>query len=164
MSFFKTLSFAAAAYVGLAAAQSAGCGGTSVESGTKTVDVNGQSREYILRVPDNYDPNTPHRLVVGYHWLSGSMQNVADAGYYGLEPLSEGSAIFIAPQGLDAGWANTDGRDIAFTDVFIDATLSSLCIDEAQVFATGFSYGGAMSYSAACSRPGKQHLVLRRLD
>lgn len=141
--------------IALTTAQSAGCGQAPVDSGYKSVNVNGQNREYILKVPDNYDPNTPHRFVIGYHWLSGSMQNVADGGYYGLEPLAQGSAIFVAPQGIDAGWGNVNGNDIQFTDQIVDAVLNELCVDESQIFATGFSYGGAMSYSVACSRPGK---------
>jgi poly(3-hydroxybutyrate) depolymerase len=151
MSLKTVVSVVAAA--GLAAAQSAGCGGTSPPaSGTKTVTINGQNREYILSVPEGYDASTPHRLVVGYHWLGGSMQNVAES-FYGLQPLSEGTTVFIAPNGLDAGWANTNGDDIAFTDAFIEAALTELCIDETQIFATGFSYGGAMSFAAACARP-----------
>ncbi|KFA77617.1 hypothetical protein S40288_09239 [Stachybotrys chartarum IBT 40288] len=138
---------------GLTIAQSAGCGSGGITSGTYNVAVNGQSRSYILDVPSDYDNTRPYRLVFGYHWLDGSMQNVASAGYYGLQPLSEGSAIFVAPNGLNAGWANTNGEDIAFTDAILDTVTGGLCIDEAQIFATGFSYGGGMSFSVACSRP-----------
>jgi poly(3-hydroxybutyrate) depolymerase len=146
---------AVAGCASIVAAQSAGCGGSAVESGIKTLTVNGKQRQYTLKVPDNYDSNTPLRLIFGYHWLSGNMQNVVDMGYYGLEPLAAGSAVFIAPEGLNAGWANEGGEDIAFTDAMLEETLGSLCIDEAQIFATGFSYGGGMSFSVACARPGK---------
>jgi poly(3-hydroxybutyrate) depolymerase len=141
------------AAAGLSAAQSAGCGNGTAEGGVRNVDVNGQPREYTLHIPENYDPSTPHRLIFGYHWLSGTMQNVVDMGYYGLEPLSEGSAIFVAPQGIDNGWANPNGDDITFTDMMVETLVNELCIDEEQIFATGFSYGAAMSYSVACSRP-----------
>ena len=154
LSFTSTF-FAFAAAITAVSAQSAGCGQTAPQGGYRSVNVNGLNREYTLHIPSNYDSSTPYRLVVGYHWLSGSMQNVVDGGYYGLEPLSEGSTIFIAPQGIDAGWANDGGRDIAFTDAFIDTALSELCIDESQIFATGFSYGGGMSFAVACARPGE---------
>lgn len=149
-----------AATAGLAAAQSAGCGQDPLQSGVQTVNVNGQNREYTLKVPDNYDPSNPHRLVFGFHWLNGNMQNVVDGGYYGLEQLAQGSAIFVAPNGIDAGWANTGGRDIAFVDAILETVLGGLCVDESQIFATGFSFGGAMSYSVACSRPGEFLLPL----
>jgi poly(3-hydroxybutyrate) depolymerase len=142
-----------AASAGLATAQSAGCGQAGIASGNYNVQINGQNREYILHVPQGYDNTQPHRLIFGYHWLSGSAQNVADAGYYGLEPLSQGSAVFVAPNGLNAGWANNGGEDIAFTDAILETLTNGLCIDEEQIFATGFSYGGGMSYSVACSRP-----------
>ncbi|KAH7309693.1 Alpha/Beta hydrolase protein [Stachybotrys elegans] len=141
------------AAAGLAVAQSAGCGGAGIASGTYSVQINGQNREYTLRVPDNYDSSTPLRLIFGYHWLGGSMQNVVQGSYYGLEPLAQGSAVFVAPQGLDAGWANSGGQDIAFTDAILETVLGGLCIDESQIFATGFSYGGGMSFSVACARP-----------
>jgi poly(3-hydroxybutyrate) depolymerase len=141
------------AAVGMATAQSAGCGGAGIASGTYSVQVNGQNRQYILKVPNGYDANTPHRLVFGYHWLSGSMQNVADGGFYGLDALSEGTAVFVAPNGLNAGWANNGGEDIAFTDAILETLTGGLCIDEEQIFATGFSYGGGMSFSVACARP-----------
>lgn len=137
------------------AATSIGCGKNPVQSGVKTVTVAGQQRQYTLKVPNNYNRNQPYKLIFGYHWLSGSMQNVVDGDYYGLQSLAQGSAIFVAPQGLNAGWANTNGNDVTFTDQILDALKSSLCVDEKQIFATGFSYGGAMSFSVACSRPGK---------
>jgi poly(3-hydroxybutyrate) depolymerase len=144
---------AAAAYV--VNADSAGCGKSPVTSGTKSVNVNGQDRQYILKVPDNYDSSKSYRLIFGYHWLGGSMQNVADGGYYGLDSLSAGSTIFVAPQGIDNGWGNVNGNDLAFTDQMLETVSNDLCINEEEIFALGWSYGGAMSYSLACSRPGK---------
>jgi poly(3-hydroxybutyrate) depolymerase len=136
-----------------ALAQSAGCGANPPSSGTKSITVNGQMRQYILDVPANYDPTKPHRLIFGYHWLNGNMNAVAP-GFYGLKNLAADSTVFIAPNGINSGWANTNNQDIAFTDAIVDTVTRELCIDESQVFATGFSYGGAMSYALACSRAG----------
>lgn len=133
--------------------QSAGCSsGSGLQSGQASINVNGASRDYILHVPDT-DGNTPLRLAFGFHWLGGSMNDVAN-GWYGLESLSNEGAVFVAPNGFDAGWANSGGQDIAFVDGLVEHLTDSLCIDEEQIFATGFSYGGAMSHSVACSRPG----------
>ncbi|PPQ76122.1 hypothetical protein CVT24_003841 [Panaeolus cyanescens] len=128
-------------------AASAGCGKSPVSSGTKNIG----SRQYILQVPANYNPNREYRLIFGFHWRGGNMNNVAP-GYYGLRSLAGESAIFVAPNGLDAGWANTNNRDIQFVDQIVNEVKNNLCVDERQVFATGFSFGGGMSYSLACSR------------
>ncbi|KAI6780733.1 uncharacterized protein J7T54_001041 [Emericellopsis cladophorae] len=137
----------------LAEARSAGCGKNAPSSGVKSTTVNGKNRQYTLQVPANYNPKKEHKLVIAYHWLNGNMGAVVNGQYYGLQPLSEGTTIFVAPNGLNAGWANEEGEDIAFTDKILQTVQDSLCVDESNIFATGWSYGGAMSFSAACSRP-----------
>ncbi len=146
--------------------RSAGCGKTPTleNRSTITIQSSGTSRRYILWYPDNYDNNLPHRLVIAYHWWSGSAEQVVDchsegidcyttqSPFYGLWDLSEGSTVFVAPDGIDAGWANTGGRDLTFTDDILDQVENDLCIDESRIFANGFSYGGGMSYAIACAR------------
>lgn len=143
-------------------AESSGCGTPrSLMNGRRTIQSGGMNREYILRVPDDYDDTRPYRLVMAYHWRSGNASQVANGGeggstedpYYGLWDLAENSTIFVAPEGLDAGWANTGDRDIALTDAILDELLTGLCIDTTRIFATGFSYGAGMSYALACARP-----------
>ncbi|MFJ6955495.1 cellulose binding domain-containing protein [Micromonospora aurantiaca (nom. illeg.)] len=135
-------------------AATAGCGkAPTLSSGTRTISSGGQNRSYILRIPDGYDRNRPYRLIFGFHWLNGSANNVASAGYYGLLPLSNNSTIFVAPQGIDNGWANTNGRDLTLFDDISRQVENDLCVDTSQRFALGWSYGGAMSYAVACARP-----------
>ncbi|PGH45842.1 Poly(3-hydroxybutyrate) depolymerase [Micromonospora sediminicola] len=135
-------------------AATAGCGkAPTLTSGTRTITSSGQNRSYILRIPDGYDRNRPYRLIFGFHWLNGSANNVASAGYYGLLPLSNNSTIFVAPQGIDNGWANTNGRDLTLFDDISRQVENDLCVDTTQRFALGWSYGGAMSYAVACARP-----------
>jgi poly(3-hydroxybutyrate) depolymerase len=38
-------------------------------------------------------------------------------------------------------------------DNIVTTISNGLCVDSTQIFSTGWSYGGAMSYSLACSRP-----------
>ncbi|MFI7302868.1 cellulose binding domain-containing protein [Micromonospora aurantiaca] len=135
-------------------AATAGCGkAPTLSSGTRTISSGGQNRSYILRIPDGYDRNRPYRLIFGFHWLNGSANNVASAGYYGLLSLSNNSTIFVAPQGIDNGWANTNGRDLTLFDDISRQIENDLCVDTSQRFALGWSYGGAMSYAVACARP-----------
>ncbi|MEV4701817.1 cellulose binding domain-containing protein [Actinoplanes sp. NPDC049316] len=151
---------ASAAAPGTAAA-TAGCGKTpTLTSGTRTISSGGQNRTYILRVPNGYDRNRPYKLIFAFHWLNGTAQDVASGGsagavwaYYGQQQLSDNSAILVAPQGIDNGWANTGGRDLALVDALTSLIEGDLCVDTSQVFATGWSYGGAMSYAVACARP-----------
>ena len=136
------------------AAVTAGCGkAPTLTSGTHTITSGGQNRSYILRVPDNYDRNHPYKLIFAFHWLNGTAENVAGGGYYGLQQLSNNSAILLAPQGIDNGWANTGGRDLTLVDNLTSLIEGDLCVDTSQLFALGWSYGGSMSYAVACARP-----------
>ena len=133
-----------------------GCGSAKAPtSGRFDIDVGGTKREYILDVPDDYDASKPYRLIFGWHPLGGSADQVAKGGYYGLERESKGDAIFVAGEGLpfqgnNLGWANSNGRDLAFLDAMMERFRSELCIDENRIFSTGFSFGGMMSFAVAC--------------
>ncbi|WP_437579338.1 RICIN domain-containing protein [Sorangium sp. So ce887] len=134
--------------------RSAGCGiPTSLTSGNRTINVNGTTRQYVLDIPANYDPNRAHRLVFGWHWRGGSANDVVNNGYYGLKALANGSAIFVSPNGIDNGWANTGGRDIAFARAMVDSLKANLCVDTSRVFSTGWSFGGMMSNAIGCDMP-----------
>jgi poly(3-hydroxybutyrate) depolymerase len=137
-----------------ALAATAGCGKTpTLRDGTYTIQSGGQSRSYILRLPGNYTSSQSYRLVVGLHWLNGSANDVVGNSFYGLQQRAANTAVFVAPQGLDAGWANTGGRDVTLVDDILRVVENDLCVDTTQRFALGFSYGGAMSYALACARP-----------
>jgi poly(3-hydroxybutyrate) depolymerase len=143
-----------------AAMRSAGCGKTpTLTSGSRTIQSSGQSRSYILRIPDNYDNNHPYHLIFAYHWVNGTMQDVDGGGssgavwsYYGLRAQANNGTIFVAPQGISNGWANSGGADVKFTDDMIALIEGDLCVDKTQLFALGFSYGGSMTYALACAR------------
>jgi poly(3-hydroxybutyrate) depolymerase len=138
-------------------APSAGCGSPAgLESGRASIDVNGTMREYILRVPDDYDQDQPYRLIFGWHQLAGSAEFIANFGYYGLEDASAGEAILVAPDGLmadngDRGWWNTGGEDVDFYHAMLDRFGSELCIDQNRIFSTGFSFGAMFSFNLACA-------------
>jgi len=114
-------------------------------------------REYVLRVPENYDPNQPYRLIFGWHQLAGSADSIANRGYYGLEGPSANQAILVAPDGLvgndngDQGWWNNDGEDVDFYHAMLDRFVSGLCIDQDRIFSTGFSFGAMFSFNLACT-------------
>ena len=139
----------------------AGCGqAPTLASGTHTIQSSGQTRSYIIEIPSDYNSSHPYRLVIGYHWLNGTAQDV-DSGdqfgaawsYYGLRAQAGDSTIFVAPQGISNGWANTNGQDLAFTQNMLSLFESGLCIDPSEIFAMGWSYGGAMTYAVACNMP-----------
>ena len=131
------------------AAQSAGCGKTrTLQNGTITIQ---STRKYILRVPDGYDNSHPYRLVFSFAESGSSAQSVADRNYFTFATLDSKNTIFAAPDAVGGAgsWSTTD---VAFTDAILAQLEGDLCIDKTRIFASGFSFGAAMSMALACTR------------
>lgn len=159
--------------LGNAPVKSSGCGtdgkasllsgGTSVAQGLATstrlkLTSNNASREYIIDIPADYDKSKPYRLFYTSHWIGSTNTAVATGetgnggatnwGFYGLRRESlaaKDPAIFVAPQSVGSTWQETDNRYL-FDDI-LKKVSGSLCIDMSRVFATGFSFGGMITYS-----------------
>jgi len=135
---------------------SAGCGKTPPASGQPvTIDVDGTARQYILTLPENYDPKHPYILIFVPHPWGGNMQQTVSGGYFGMKSVSDNKAIFVAPNGIDNGFWNTGGRDIKFFNTMLERFNSTLCVDQKRIFSTGFSFGGMMSFALGCAMPDK---------
>jgi polyhydroxybutyrate depolymerase len=136
-------------------ATSEGCGvAAGLMNGRASISVDGAMREYILRLPDGYDSANPHKLIFAFHARGGTAEQVAGSGnddYYGLFDRSEGSAIFVSAEGIDAGWRNTDDRDVELVKALIALFNTELCIDNDRIFSVGFSFGGMMSNAVGCA-------------
>lgn len=135
---------------------STGCGKPAqFASGKYTLVSDGTTREFWVDVPSNYDANVPHPLVVGLHWRGGSATDIYTGSgglgaFYGLKQLYGNAAIFVAPNGLDQGWANYNDRDIHFMRSMVEQLGQGLCVDSKHIYATGFSFGGMMSNAIGC--------------
>jgi poly(3-hydroxybutyrate) depolymerase len=68
-------------------------------------------------------------------------------------------AIYVSPNGSNNGFPNAMGKDEAVTRAIITTIEANLCVDRSRYFATGFSYGGSMSYTAACNMSDKFRAV-----
>lgn len=144
------------------AVPSPGCTAASPpSSGTFTIDVDGTEREYILRLPDDYDPTHPYPLILAWHGAQYSAEWVDSGGepqsgpYFGVQSEADGNAIFVAPQALTGSWTNQNGRDLAFADAMVERVEAELCLDESRLFSIGFSMGAIMTIRIGCARADK---------
>lgn len=172
---------------GVAATPSAGCGKapSKVQNGINTANVNGVARPYIVRLPDNYDEKVPYRVVFTFHATGGSASSTAKRYEGALAAGVGNTSILVSPQGQTpklpgsqvsgvasliggitgsiTGWWRTGGKygdeDIQFVDKIIEDLDANLCVNTSLRFATGFSFGGVISYSLACSRGDKFRAV-----
>ena len=153
---------------------SAGCGkaptiASNMYNNGKNIPmtVGSMQRRYILSVPTNYNNTKAYKLVIAYHQRDGNDNQMYANKYYHLQPLSNDTTIFVAPNGQQnnspcsgtgngesgCGWPNPNDSDMNFADAVVKAVEESFCIDTNRIFATGWSFGGSMSYATACERP-----------
>jgi len=164
-------------------ARSQGCGVQLPASGAATfhdeqvsVRINGVERRYRIRSPRNYNPQNAYPAFFYYHWLDGTIEDVADHDDTHAVWAVPGAdqAIYIVPQGLDDwdyyagkagpgewGWRVSDcgSHDFAFFDAMLERVRTTRCLNERRVFAGGFSFGAEMSLALACCRGGKLRAV-----
>jgi len=155
------------------AGQSAGCGKTSTITSSQynngnpiSITVNGSQRRYILSVPTNYDNTKPYKFVLSIHARDSNDKSEYNEKYYGLQPLSNNTTIFAAPNGVNGstpcsgtgvgdsncGWPSGN-NNMELMDAVVKQVTDNFCVDTNRIFATGWSYGASMSYEIACQRP-----------
>jgi poly(3-hydroxybutyrate) depolymerase len=129
------------------------------EGGYVRMMVDGVDRGFALRLPDDYDSSHPYPLIFGFHAYTHTAALVDSGGtngyemaHFGLQKLSNNGAIFVAPDGIDNGWANSQGRDLKFVDEMVALIENNYCVDKKRLFANGFSQGGGMTHALACAR------------
>ena len=143
---------------------SVGCGAAPPDV-PGSLEVAGQTRSFILALPDAYDADTPHALVFAFHGRTSPADEVRS--YYDLEPHilgTLGRAIVVYPVALTQpdgtfGWWNPGDapdalRDFAFFDALLGRLGEAYCIDTEHVYAVGHSLGGSFVNALGCHRAG----------
>ena len=80
--------------------------------------------------------------------------------YGDFRPYADSANFIVAhPQGLrdllnnthfNVGWGNSSVDDLGFANVLLDTIITNYSIDTTEIYSTGFSNGGFMSYLLAC--------------
>jgi poly(3-hydroxybutyrate) depolymerase len=137
---------------------SAGCGKAAPAAGKRSLEVcAGKPRDFILQLPQNYDPQKAYPLVFTFHHAYGYAES--PLGYGGLAKSLADKAIIISPQALSpkvkpcfTTWSRNFKDDLALFDALVDFATNNLCVDQGKLFATGLSSGGFFSTSLGCQR------------
>jgi polyhydroxybutyrate depolymerase len=126
---------------------------------TGTLVSSGEKREYLLYVPESYDPTAPTPLVLAFHGFAEWPAHEAHISRWN-DLADEKGFIVVYPSGTSypkrwrtMGLTNTvdDPQiDVDFISELIDHLSILYNIDPARVYANGLSNGGGMSYLLAC--------------
>ncbi len=134
--------------------------GLSGEAGSfnKTVMSAGEAREYRIHVPAGYSPEKPTMLVLDFHGLFESKEDIEKISKMTAVSDAHGF-IVVYPQGKTSSWnagaccgtsSSTGVDDVGFVGDLLDALEAEYCVDKKRVFSVGFSNGGMLSHRLAC--------------
>jgi polyhydroxybutyrate depolymerase len=139
---------------------SCGCGAPPPAAPPTVLEVDGRARDLITVVPNGYDADLPHDLVVAFHGRTTSNTQVRQ--YFGLERAASRPTLFVYPAGLVAadgkfswygrGEPGDRLRDYALFDGLLVALGAAYCVDLERVFVVGHSLGASFANSLACAR------------
>ena len=127
----------------------------------------GRTRLYRVHVPQKYSAATAAPLLMAFHGGGGDMEYMASDKAYGLISKSEAEGfVVVFPNGIsklnsgkfatwNAGTCCGNARDqnvddVGFVKQIIGNLTRQLNIDRNQIYATGMSNGGMMTYRLAC--------------
>ena len=126
--------------------------------GNGSIVSSGETRDYLLHVPESYDRSRPAPLVISLHGagLWGAAQRdisqwntLADReGFIVVYPSAAGGhgpRVWRAQLGSDLS------TDVTFISDLIDKLRADYNIDPAAIYANGLSNGGGMSFVLSCT-------------
>ncbi|MFS0306242.1 alpha/beta hydrolase-fold protein [Corynebacterium striatum] len=115
----------------------------------------GKIRRYLVRVPNNYNPEVTAPVLFGFGGWEDSPENFASYNRMGSTGAAN-EAIIVYPEGFERAWeaapyAKTrDGEDIRFIQRILDAVDADYRVDRSRVYAMGMSNGGGFTSVLGC--------------
>jgi len=123
-----------------------------------TWNVGGTQRKAIVYAP-SFAPNAKAPIIFAFHGFGDTNENFQGVALQEAWP----EAIVVYPQGLNRGGAALPGwqtekggdedRDLLFVDTVLASLRGKYKIDEARIYATGFSNGAVFTYLLWAERP-----------
>jgi poly(3-hydroxybutyrate) depolymerase len=135
----------------------------TLAEGAHTFDLDGNTRRYIIRLPQNYEQGLAWPLVLALH------PNGGDLGYWdgtsgsrNLRGHLRSDAVVVVAEAIGGNWRDY-GVDESQWPARVELELSyfervlgdakdQLCVDQRAIFAIGFSGGGSFSGVLGCRR------------
>ncbi len=134
----------------------------------RSLEVDGQTRTYLVHVPPEYDPQNPAPMVLAFHGAitnapimvvsSGLNQKADEAGFVAVYPNGTGKSGFFLAWNA-GGMVNPSNAerpdDVKFVERLLDDLATVVNVDPKRIYATGHSNGGMMCYRLAAELPDR---------
>ena len=126
-----------------------------LDRSTATIELSGEKREYLLYVPESYDPDTSTALVVSLH--GAGLWPAQQMNMTGWSRLADEHGFIVAypsGHGMPKFWIRSQSgaiQDSDFISKLIDTLMAEYNIDPTRIYADGLSNGGGMALVLSCT-------------
>ncbi|HKQ69276.1 MAG TPA: hypothetical protein VJT73_08055, partial [Polyangiaceae bacterium] len=114
----------------------------------KTITAQMIQREYFVRLPQNYDPMKPYRLMFTFPGCGGKGNGAAPLFN---APGADAIVVGASPDGRCFVYT-ADSKDVVFFDEMLKVLEADYCIDQNRIFVSGHSSGSWYSNVLGCQR------------
>lgn len=132
---------------------------TSAQVHNHSFEFDGETRSYIVFLPQNYNGSEPFPAVLNLHGYYQSGEEQME--FSGMNSVADTAGfIVVYPDAIDSRWNSGIGEnpnyptpdvdDVGFIDLLIDSLFQQYSVDHNRVYACGISNGGFMSLKLAC--------------
>ncbi len=138
---------------------SEGCGSAPGNLGSSNNPLSiTQYNDYYVKLPNNYDSNTPYKLTFVFHHSSSDKAGIISWGERSSGLVKEGAldtSIMVFPRARETSGSGWRGWDEPMFEPLYNKITSELCVDKSRVFALGYSSGGDITSVIGCEHGDK---------
>lgn len=108
-------------------------------------------RSYHLRVPDNWDGESPLPVLLHFHGWARQGDLIVRHDRIATKAVAD-NVLLLAPNGLDKTWSFRTGGspDTGFARAVIEDAAKRYPIDGEKIFVSGYSWGARMAWRFVC--------------
>ncbi len=119
---------------------STGCNKASPPTGSSGEPLTASGHQYYVKLPTNYDASKPYPVMMMFNPTGNPLSWAEDyAGFETTGPKAAWIRVYPTMADNGSGWG---ASDVAFFEPFYQQIMTSYCVDQARVFASGESSGG----------------------
>lgn len=140
-----------------AAMPSAGCSKMNPATGSSQSPLNVANHQYYVKLPTNYDPDTPYPVIFMFHPTNNPLNWAEQNAGFERNGAKDGAIrVYPGAGNNSAGWG---AGDVSFFEPLYDQIIENFCVDQARMFAAGESSGGDFVSILGCEHADKLRAV-----
>lgn len=122
---------------------------------SSSLQIDGAQREFLYRLPNGYDPDTKHPVILLLHGNRQPLDTMVSATAVIQPEADRDGAILVYPAFDYSNYNTALAGNLKFVSSLLEKFSSETSVDQGKVFVAGGSAGGMMAFVLACEIPDR---------